>query len=282
MPYDESRAERQAARQAARSGSLADIGAPTAPAAPTDPRGQQPDRWGRPPGHPQYGQPPAAPTTGTAPPGPATPPGTTTPPQGTAPPATGIRGAWTGVYDLTPVARSGVAQQEFTNWDRALSGGDAKSTKDLFARTIQQPGIGDQDLYAIIGEGPDAMARAEKFSRDVVVPKLIAGGADVLDIKNDKILIRTHENPDGEWVDVYGGAGGKNPQFYWGSNGSAKAAPGTPNMLTPQPGVNSTQPVPGAAGPTDPYGSRDRLVDPTSDPTLMDLAYLYTGGKGNL
>lgn len=221
-------------------------------------RGAQPqvqDRWGRSPGHPDYNRDPSNPTDTKA-------PNTSTNTSG-----------WTPNYKLDPVERAGVAQDAFTNWDRALNGKDAKSTKDLFARTIQMPGIGDQNLAEIIGTGPDAMERAERFSRDVLVPRLMANGADVLDVKKDKILIRTAENPDGEWVDIYGNAGAGDVRFYWGSDGSNKAASGYARTIQPlTPGTSGTLPV-------DPGIREDAYATVAGEPedrrSLLDLAYLY-------
>lgn len=148
-----------------------------------------------------------------------------------------------GSYAYRPVEQLGGSAFEGFNDQRALSGGDPRSTKDLFRNVVGGLGI---NLDEVIGFGPDAMARAEALSRERIIPALLAAGADVLDARNDRILIRTYEHPDGEWVDIYRGAGAPGAAFWWGAGGSnaASASGGRSSVVRPGQGDWRTMPVP--------------------------------------
>jgi len=229
------------------------------PGTPATP-GQRPavqDPWGRAPGSPDYGKRP-----GTEPSGPKGAGGTTAP--GT--PGTGF----------TPTAGTGYSGYAYGGFDfnqDAANRDTAKSAKYAFADATREAGEAGAGTMWHTKEG------AARFAEQYLKPKLEAAGYQVLEIRGEKMRIVTREdreagNTEGSWVDWVIGADGPNPQLAWqvesgtGASGTPTSAVVTPN--TPTPGVSTTQPVPAASA-----GARDALVDPTSDPSLLDLAYLY-------
>lgn len=115
------------------------------------------------------------------------------------------RRGWNNIALDAPDQIGGTRFEGF-NDERALSGGDPNSIKDLFRRVVGglgiqlRPGMSWEETTAITNQIAEAMR---------------AAGAQVDQVDRDKMFIRTNENPEGEWVDVIGAATGDDPRFVW-------------------------------------------------------------------
>lgn len=254
-------------------------GPTTGAPAPADPRSL--DRWGRPPGHPDYGRPPqtspdnrgpwqSGPGPGPRPPEPPPPPAGQPTPYGTVP-ITNMGSGRGGGYAYTGFDFN----QDANN---RLIGKSAKYTFADATRQAEEAGAGDVWKTK---EG------AQYFAERFIKPKLEAAGVEVLDIKGDKMFLRDHEDRaagrPGQWVDFVVNAGGDNPQLAWqpdgyGSNPNETKYPSRPdagtNPYAPPPPTETAPPADG--GPSDPNDPVNRLLARPRDErlSLADLVEL--------
>lgn len=99
-------------------------------------------------------------------------------------------------------------------YDQAkLDNPDHKTPKYIFGRVAQ-----GYKLDSVKGD----KNRAEELLR-AMVPDLRAAGLEVVDVKGDRIQVKTEVGY--EWVDVVRGAGSDNPGWWWGSEGKGTPAP---------------------------------------------------------
>lgn len=251
---------------------------------PADPRSL--DRWGRPPGHPEYGRPPQTSPGNNGPwqngPGPGPkPPEPPPPPAGT--PTT---------YGTVPITNMGSGRggnYNYTGFDfnqdenNRLIGKSAKYTFADATRQAEEAGAGDVWKTK---EG------AQYFAERYIRPKLEAAGVEVLDIIGDKMFLRDHEDRaagrPGRWVDFVVDAGGADPKLAWQPDSYGTTPNETKYQSRPDAGTNPYAPPssgPGAPGGTPPPGNDSGISDPAYQPlarrtdrgggfTLADLAQI--------
>ncbi len=180
---------------------------------------------------------------------------------GQAAPADGARrGALGQLLDM-PAVRTRMAFEGF-NADRAAAGGDPNSVKDTFYRVMQGLDLGPEAFETWDGT-TNAVA-------NVIAPALREAGLEVLGTDKDKILIKTAENPGGEWVDVVRGAGAGGNAFWWGAGGGKAAAP--PSGALPSPDLGMM--TPGQIDPT-----TGQPLDPVTGAPMHAAAYRRLPGQ---
>ena len=94
-----------------------------------------------------------------------------------------------------------------------LDNPDHKTPKYIFGRVAQ-----NFKLDSVQGD----KAKAEVLLK-AMVPELQAAGLEVVDVKGDRIQVKTEVGY--EWVDVVRGAGAPNPGWWWGSEGKGTPQP---------------------------------------------------------
>lgn len=139
---------------------------------------------------------------------------------------------WRGL-DLTPRSNSGVNSFTGFNMDRAMQGGDPKSTKDAFARWAS----GFDQNIGTLDKSPGGALEQLMRSRLDEARRM---GLNITDIQGDKIMIDAAENPNQHgWVDVVKNAGASG-EWAWQPEGVPSAAPANElyaayqNQLMPQ------------------------------------------------
>jgi hypothetical protein len=240
------------------------------------------DKWGRPPGHPDYGRPPQGPSGGGSPTWgvPQTPPPPPPPPPPPGTPAT---------YGTKPITNMGSGRggnYAYTGFDfdqsdqNRLIGKSAKYTFADATREAELAGAGDVWKTK---EG------AQYFAERYIRPKLEAAGVEVLDIVGDKMFIRDYEDraggKPGRWVDFVVNAGGENPKLAWQAEAHGVQWPETRHASRPDAGTSpygppspppGQTPPPSGGGPADPNDPVTRLLARPRDErlSLADLVEL--------
>lgn len=164
----------------------------------------------------------------------------------------GARSVWSDVAgefrSSSPTPLEGYDQTKLENPDH-------KTPKYVFGRVAQ-----GYKLDSVRGD----KTRAEELLR-AMLPDLRAAGLEVVDVKGDRIQVKTEVGY--EWVDVVRGAGGDDPGWWWGSEGKGTPSP----TATVQEWANATgqnqagggagaaSPAPGPAGL--PGGVLGRAID---------------------
>lgn len=142
------------------------------------------------------------------------------PSQGTPGVPAGFQGQGTGWrgLDLTPKQNTGVNAFTGFNMDRAMAGGDPKSTKDAFARWASGFGQSIQGLDKAPGGALEQLMRSR-------LDEARAMGLNIQDIRGEKILIDAYENPGQmNWVDTVKNAGA-NGEWAWQPEGIPSTSP---------------------------------------------------------
>lgn len=141
--------------------------------------------------------------------------------QGTPGVPAGFQGQGTGWrgLDLTPTQVKSPNGFTGFNMDRAMAGGDPKSTKDAFARWAA--GF-DQNIGGLDKSPGGALEQMLRSRLD----EARRMGLNIQDIQGEKILLDAYENQGQmNWVDSVKNAGAANAEWAWQPEGVPSSAP---------------------------------------------------------